>query len=171
MERQRNHRLDLVEVYDHRSVVKRAVFGSYGTVFSLPAVCGEIVAHLFVRAPHGRKAGALRRHHVYSVAVFDGQSVYALAHEFEHGVFDEPACESRPDERERNVLRTYALADFAFELDRHDLGIGDVVCTSEQLLDKLRTALTHRHSAERAVTGVAVAAEYHLPGAANISRI
>ena len=163
MEGERDHGLHLVKLDDHRAVVERALTGSDASELLSPAVGGKIVPHLVVRHPDGTEACALRRHDVYAVAVLDGERGDALAHEFQHRVLDKTALESRPDERERDVLRTHALAHFAFEFHRYDAGIGDVICTPEQLLDKLRTALAHRHGAERAVTGVTVAAQDHLP--------
>ena len=74
------------------------------------------------------------------------------------------SLEGGSDERESDVLRTDALSDLALELHRDHLRISDVVCPAQQLFDKLRTALAHRHGAQRAVAGVAVAAEDHLAG-------
>ena len=54
------------------------------------------------------------------------------------------------------------MTDIPFQFHRDDFGILDVVSAAEKLLHKFGTSFADRHRAERAVTGMTVAAQYHL---------
>ena len=53
----------------------------------------------------------------------------------------------------------------AGEVHQHHLRAGQIICTAQKLLYKLRSPLTYAHGADGAVAGVAVAAEDHTSAA------
>ena len=158
---QGDHRLHFAQIDRDARVVIRALFGMQFLKGFLSAVAGEVFFHPAVRFPDRGKAGRFRGHHVYAVSEIHGERFYARADELHDLVFDETVFENRLDEGERHVVRAYAPFQAAFEVNRHDLGHVYVVSLSEQLLDEFGAALTHRHGADGAVTGVGIGPQDH----------
>ena len=151
MEGQRDHRLDSGKIDLHQPVVHRALLRVQRRIF-LRAQMGFIPAlHLLVGLPDRGKAGGFGRHDVDAVAVFDGEVGNAFANEFHDLVLDKAAGEHLFDDGQRHILRADALLRLAGQVDRHHIGIGDIIGLFAQLLDQLGAALAHAHGAQRTV--------------------
>ena len=161
VERHRDHRTDFGEVDVHHGVVVGSRAGSKPAIGLAPPVDVVPALRAVIGLPDGAEAGRLCCHDVDADAEIHGQIRDAGADKFKHLVFDKAALEYGADQGERHILRADAADGRAGQVDRHHLRIADVIGLAEQLLDKLRAALSHRHGAERAVAGVGIRAEDH----------
>ena len=161
MERQGDHRLDLVQLDGDHLVIPGFSARMQLSIVLRAAVRLKEAARDLVRLPDGGQAGRLRRHDVDAVAEIDGQICDAGAAELQHAVVDKAAGERFLHKRNGNVVRADAAARRTGHVYENDLGHVDVPGVLEQLLGKLRTALADCHRAERAVARMGVRAEDH----------
>ena len=120
---------------------------------------------LLICRPDGGQAGRLCSHNVNADTEVRAQLLHARSDELHDFIIDIAVFKYRSDDRKRNILRTYTLHRLAVQIDGDHARHLDVICLVEKLLYKLRSALAHGHSSERAVTRMAVRSEDHLAAA------
>ena len=165
MIRHRDHRLHRSQIQLDAAVVPRGISRLQRPVRLRSFVDPEVFLRLLVRRPDGTEAGGLSGHHVDPDPVVHRKAVDARSDKFHHLVLHISVPEDLADDRERDVLRPDALPDAAGEINRDHPGPANVIGPVQQLLHQLRTALAHRHRAQRAVPRMAVGSQHH-PSAA-----
>ena len=112
--------------------------------------------------PDAAQAGRLGRHDVNAVAVVGGKRRDAGADELHDLVLHEAGLVDGAHDGKRHVHRSDTGLGRSREVDRDDIGIGDVVGVAEQLLVEFAATFADGHRAQRSVAGMGIAAEDHL---------
>ena len=118
-----------------------------------------------IRHPDGGQAGGLRGHHVNADTEISAQGRNAGTHELHYLVFHIAVFEDRADDGQRHVLRAHALHRFAGKINTYHAGHFNVIGLVQKLLYQLRSALSHGHGSQSAVTGMGIGAQNHLSAA------
>ena len=148
MERQRDLRNDLWQVYFHNAVVICQLIRSNSRIVVHSASdCIIILDFNVVSRPYWRQTRRFRRHYVNADTVFYRQILDAFADKFHNFVFDKAALEHCAYNCKRNVLRSHALSRRAYEMNCDYVRILYIVRTAKKLFDKFRSAFADRHSA------------------------
>ena len=111
--------------------------------------------------PDGGETCCLRRHDIDSDSEIHGQIGHAGTDELHDLILDKTVLKYSSDNSQRDILRSDSRTDFSRKEDRYDLRHLNIIRPAEQLLDELGTALTHGHSSQGSIAGVAVAAQDH----------
>ena len=167
MEGQGDHRLHLGQIYQYGTVVVRHVCRRELLVSLRPAVDLEVPLRLLVCGPDGGQTGGFRCHHVDTVAEFNRQICNPVSYKFQHFIFHKFLREYCANDGQRHILRTYARAGRAGEIDGNYLRHVHIVGAVQNLLHQLGAAFSDGHGSQGAVAGVAVAAQNHLAAAAH----
>ena len=165
MEGKRRHGLEFREVDFDAAVIIRTLFDAQRAVSVRPAVDGEIFFDLLVRLPDGAQTCRLGRHHVNADAEIHREILDAGARELKDLIFDVAVFIRRTAKRDGYIVRPHAMGHFARQPDEHDLRLCNIICVLQQLLDKLGSAFSNAHRADRAIAGVAVGAQNHFAAA------
>ena len=123
------------------------------------------LADLSIRLPDRRKTGRLRRHNIDADSEIRTQRCHARSYEFHHLILHITVFKYRPDNSQRHILRSYALYGLTRQIYRHYFRSVDIIGLIQKLLHQLRTAFPHSHSSQRAVAGMGIRSQYHLPNA------
>ena len=121
--------------------------------------------HCGIGLPNRGKTGGLRGHNVHADTVIHAHVVNAFTEELHYLIVYIAVGEYSTDNRQSDILRTYTLCRLTGHMYAHYLRHVDVVGLIEELLNKLRAALTHCHGTQCTVTGMAVGTENHLTAA------
>ena len=133
-----------------------------GLIILRPAVGLEEALRHLIRLPNGGEAGGLSGHHVNAVAVVNGQIFDARAAELQHAVVHKSRLKGGLHQGDGHIVGAHALFGLSGEIHQHHLGHGYIPGVPQELLGKLRAALTYSHGAQGAVAGVGVGAQDHL---------
>ena len=165
MEGQSDHTLNLVQIDLDNAVVVCTLSGlQLFVIFGTADVLVELLGD-FVGCPDRGQAGSLGGHNVNTDSEVGGQVLDAGAYELEDLVLNVALGECCSNQSDSNVLRTYALAGLAIEVNHNNFGSSNVIGVLEQLLYQLAAAFTNAHAAVGAVTGVGVRTQNHLAAA------
>ena len=106
---------------------------------------------LVVGLPDGGQAGGLCGHNINADTEISTQGCHAGTYELHDFIFHITVFEYGTDDRQCHILRSYALDWLALQINGYHLRHIDIVGLVQQLLYQLRSALAHRHRAERTV--------------------
>lgn len=137
MEGKRYHRLHCGEIHGDHAVIVCASARCELPVIVCASEFLEVISHPFVGQPDRTQAFCFGRHNVDAVTEIHREGTYAVSHEFHYLVHDETVFIYCADDRQRDVLRTYSVTDFARQLNGDHLGRCDIIRVAEDLLYEL----------------------------------
>ena len=117
---------------------------------------------IFIRSPYRRETGGLCRHYVDSVSVVGRHGWHSRSYKFHNLIFYISVFEYRTDDRQCNVLRSYPWIRFSIKVNSDYFRTVYIIGVTEQLLYKLSTTFTDRHSSKSTVSCMWIRTKDHL---------
>ena len=130
VEGQCRHRLNLIKVYGHHSVVIGAFSRLQLPVITGAATYGQIFLHLFIGFPYRGEAGSLGGHHINTNAIVYGQVGNTGTGELQYLVLHKIVFIGGSAQGDRHIMRADSLTWAAGEVHEHHLRAGQIIGTA-----------------------------------------
>ena len=156
VERHRDHRTHLAQIHIDHAIIVCHISRCKLLILTLSSVDLVEFPDYFIRLPDGGQASRLRCHHIDTNPEIRTQLRNAWSYELHDFIIHIAVLEYRLNNGKGDVLGAHALYRPAIQIDGNDTRHPNIVGLIQKLLDKLRSALSHRHGAKRPITSMAV---------------
>ena len=121
----------------------------------------QVSGSLFISLPDGRQCAAFRCHCIDAHAVFHAEGSDSLTEEFQYRIFAGWRSENMTDQQQGRIHRSHAGSWRSGQSDTGHMRIRQIICLSEQLLDKLPAAFSDTHRSQSTVARMRIRSEDH----------